>query len=152
MLASDAGTKLDAEQLQQIFKWDVEMYAVVNERMVAWLRQLRNGGIKTALLSNMHPAMIDYLRKNFAWLDQFDFITFSAEVGLIKPDRAIYEHTLRGLGRKAGETLFVDDRQVNIQAARQLGIHAVRFRSVEQLRRDLEAMKFRILPALEGAE
>ena len=135
MLASDAGTKLNAQQLEQIFKWDVEMYAALNERMVAWLRQLRNGGIKTALLSNMHPAMIDYLRENFDWLDLFDFVTFSAEVRLIKPDRAIYEHTLRGLGLGAGETLFVDDREVNIQAARDLGIHAVRFRSVEQLRR-----------------
>jgi len=152
MLASDAGTELSAEQLEHIFKWDVEMYAAVNGRMVAWLRQLRNGGIKTALLSNMHPAMIDYLRANFEWLDQFDFITFSAEVHLIKPDRAIYEHTLRGLGLRAGETLFVDDREANIQAARELGIHAVRFRSVEQLGRDLEEMQFRILPALEGAE
>ncbi|MGA8271300.1 MAG: HAD family phosphatase [Candidatus Sulfotelmatobacter sp.] len=151
MLASDAGTKLDGEQLEQILKWDVEMYAAVNDPMVAWLRQLRNGGIKTALLSNMQWAMIDYLRKNFDWLDQFDFITFSAEVRLIKPDRAIYEHTLRGLGIKGGETLFVDDREVNIQAGRELGIHGLRFRSVEQLRRDLEAMKFRILPSVEGA-
>src|ERR1700678_1676301 len=152
MLARDAGMELSAEQLEQISRWDVEMYAAVNWRMLAWLRQLRKGGIKTALLSNMHPAMIDHLRENFDWLDLFDFITFSAEVHLIKPERAIYEHTLRGLGVRAGEALFVDDREVNIQAARELGIHGVRFRKVEQLRRDLAVMKFKVLPSVEGAE
>jgi HAD superfamily hydrolase (TIGR01509 family) len=116
--------------------------------MVAWLGQLRRGGIKTGLLSNMHPAMIDYMRENFDWLDLFDFRTFSAEVRLIKPDAAIYEHTLRGLGVKPEETLFVDDREINVQAARDLGICAVRFRSVEDLRKDLDAMGFSILPVV----
>jgi putative hydrolase of the HAD superfamily len=132
--------------LEQIYEWDIEMWANVNARMVAWLGQLRQGGIKTGLLSNMHPAMISHLRENFDWLDLFDFKTFSAEVRLIKPDAAIYEHTLRGLGVKPEETLFVDDREINVQAARELGIRAVRFQSIEQLREELEAMEFSILP------
>jgi len=142
----DAGAGIDAEQLEQIYEWDIEMWANVNARMVAWLGQLRQGGIKTGLLSNMHPAMISHLRENFDWLDLFDFKTFSAEVRLIKPDAAIYEHTLRGLGVKPEETLFVDDREINVQAARELGIRAVRFQSIEQLREELEAMEFSILP------
>ena len=145
-LAKDAGAGIDAEQLEQIYEWDIEMWANVNARMVAWLGQLRQGGIKTGLLSNMHPAMISHLRENFDWLDLFDFKTFSAEVRLIKPDAAIYEHTLRGLGVKPEETLFVDDREINVQAARELGIRAVRYQSIEQLREELEAMEFSILP------
>jgi putative hydrolase of the HAD superfamily len=145
-LAKDAGTEIDPEQLDQVCKWDIEMWGKANLEMVHWLRQLRQGGIKTGLLSNIHPAMIAYLRENFDWLKLFDFKTFSAEVRLIKPDPAIYEHTLRGLGVRAGETLFVDDREINVQAARELGIHALQFRSVTQLRRDLEAMNFPILP------
>jgi putative hydrolase of the HAD superfamily len=145
-LAKDAGAGIDAEQLEQIYEWDIEMWANVNARMVAWLGQLRQGGIKTGLLSNMHPAMISHLRENFDWLDLFDFKTFYAEVRLIKPDAAIYEHTLRGLGVKPEETLFVDDREINVQAARELGIRAVRFQSIEQLREELEAMEFSILP------
>jgi putative hydrolase of the HAD superfamily len=147
-LAEDSGIGIDAEQLEQVYKWDIEMWANVNAQMVAWLGQLRRGGIKTGLLSNMHPAMIDYMRENFDWLDLFDFRTFSAEVRLIKPDAAIYEHTLRGLGVKPEETLFVDDREINVQAARDLGICAVRFRSVEDLRKDLDAMGFSILPVV----
>ncbi|MGA9552551.1 MAG: HAD family phosphatase, partial [Candidatus Sulfotelmatobacter sp.] len=149
-MAEDTGASLDAEQLDQVFRWDIEMWASVNAQMVGWLRQLRRAGMKTALLSNMHPAMISHLRDNFDWLDLFDFKTFSAEVHLIKPDRAIYEHTLRGLGARAEETLFVDDREINVRAARELGIHAVRFQSMEQLRGELEAMKFSILPLRDG--
>ncbi len=63
-----------------------------------------------------------------------------------EPEPAIFEHTLRGLGVRAGETLFVDDREINVQAARELGIHAVQFRSVAELRRELEEMEFPILP------
>jgi FMN phosphatase YigB (HAD superfamily) len=66
---------------------------------------------------------------------------------LIKPDPAIYEHTLRGLGVTASEALFLDDREVNIRAAQALGIYAVRFESIEKLRRELSTASFPILPA-----
>jgi putative hydrolase of the HAD superfamily len=145
-LAKDAGAAIDREQLDRLCKWDVEMWSKANLEMVRWLGRLRQGGIKTGLLSNMHSAMIVYLRENFDWLELFDFKTFSAEVRLIKPDPAIYGHTLRGLGVRAGEALFVDDREINVRAARELGIQAVRFRSVRQLRGDLEGMGFPILP------
>ncbi|MFZ0318451.1 MAG: HAD family phosphatase [Candidatus Sulfotelmatobacter sp.] len=148
MLAEDAGAPIDATQLRQVCEWDVQMWGNANEEMVSWLRRLRHGGIKTALLSNIHPAMIAYLQKNFDWLKLFDFTTFSADVRMIKPDRAIYEHTLRGLGVKAEHALFIDDREINIRAAREIGIHAVRFHSVEQLRKDLKKMDFQILPAV----
>jgi putative hydrolase of the HAD superfamily len=145
-VAEDAGADLDPEQIDHVCRWDVSMWGSANARMVAWLRQLREAGIKTALLSNMHHDMIAYLRENFDWIDQFDFITFSAEVRLIKPDAAIYEHTLHGLGVTPRETLFVDDREINIRAARKIGMHAVRFQSTGQLRKELEEISFPILP------
>jgi HAD superfamily hydrolase (TIGR01509 family) len=67
-------------------------------------------------------------------------------VRLIKPDAAIYQHTLRGLGVSASEALFLDDREINIQAARALGIHAIQFRSQEQLRKEMQAAGFSFLP------
>jgi putative hydrolase of the HAD superfamily len=145
-LAGDAGMEIDREQLDQVCKWDIEMWGRENLEMVRWLGRLRQGGIKTGLLSNIHPAMIAYLRENFEWLELFDFKTFSAEVRMIKPDAAIYEHTLRGLGVGAGEALFVDDREINVRAARELGIRAMQFRSVGELRRELEEIGFLILP------
>jgi len=147
VLAKDAGVELGPEQLVEIHKLDMEMWSNINSSMVDWATQLRSSGMKVGLLSNMHPEMAAHCRKHFSWLKEFDFVTFSGEVRLIKPDPAIYEHTLRGLGVTASETLFLDDREVNIQAAQALGINALRFESVEQLRSELSTAGFPILPA-----
>lgn len=148
MLAKEAGATLGPDQLQAIHDLDMAMWSKVNSSMVEWLNQLRSGGIKLGLLSNMHPGMVAHCRKQFSWLKNFDFVTFSAEVRLIKPDPAIYEHTLRGLGVTASESLFLDDREVNVRAAQALGINAFRFESIEQLRHELELKGFPVLPVV----
>ena len=146
MLAKEAGATLRPGQLQAIHELDLAMWSKVNSSMVEWMAQLRLSGMKVGLLSNMHPGMVAHCRKQFAWIGEFDFVTFSGEVRLIKPDPAIYEHTLRGLGVTPSEALFLDDREVNIRAAQALGIHALRFESVEQLRSELESAGFPVLP------
>jgi putative hydrolase of the HAD superfamily len=146
-LAKDTGTQLTPEQFQQLCQWDLEMWSHDNPTMVEWLRQIHSSGTKTGLLSNMPHDMIHYVRQKFDWLNQFDHQTFSAEVSLIKPDPAIYEHSLRGIGVAASEALFVDDKEPNVQGARSVGIRAIRFRSVEQLRSDLRELGFPVLPA-----
>ncbi len=147
-LAKDAHVTLDPAQLTEACEWDVEMWGNENPQMVAWLKRLRRAGIRTAILSNIHPRMIAHVRKHFDWLELLDFTTFSAEVRMIKPEPAIYEHTLRGLGVEPEEALFIADKEINVQAARDLGMHGLRFLSVSQLRQDLQAMGFPILPAL----
>lgn len=144
--AKDAGVELSPERLKQIHDLDMEMWTNVNSQMIEWAKQLRSSGMKIGLLSNMHPEMVTHCRKHFAWLNKFDFVTFSGEVRLIKPDPAIYQHTLRGLGVAAPEALFLDDREVNIRAAQALGMYSLRFESIEQLRRELAAAGFPILP------
>jgi putative hydrolase of the HAD superfamily len=148
MFADDAGVKMEPGLLEQVCQLDIAMWSDINDQMVDWVKQLRSSGMKIGLLSNMHPDMVTHCRKNFPWIKDFDFATFSGEVRLIKPDPAIYEHTLRGLGVKASEAIFLDDREVNIKAARDLGIRSIRVQSAEQLRRDLQAAGFTLLPAI----
>jgi HAD superfamily hydrolase (TIGR01509 family) len=95
----------------------------------------------------MPHEMIAHVRQTFTWLDQFDHLTFSADVSLIKPDAAIYEHSLRGVGVAASEALFVDDKEHNVQGARAVGMQAIRFQSVEQLSKDLGRLGFSVLPS-----
>jgi putative hydrolase of the HAD superfamily len=145
-LAEDAGVKLAPRQLQQLCRWDVEMWAHENPMMVDWAKEVRSSGIKTAILSNMHRDMIAYARENFAWLSAFDHLTFSADVRLVKPEPAIYEHSLRGVGTAAPEALFVDDREANVHGARRLGMSAIQFHSMAQLRDELKQLDFPVLP------
>jgi putative hydrolase of the HAD superfamily len=146
-VAKDAGTQLAPQQLPLLRQWDVEMWAHENPIMVAWLKQIHSSGIRTGLLSNMPHDMIRHVRRKFAWLEHFDHQTFSAEVKLIKPDAAIYEHSLRGVEVRASEALFVDDKEPNVKGARAVGMRAIQFRSVEQFRNDLERLGFPTLPA-----
>jgi len=64
----------------------------------------------------------------------------SAFVGMRKPDRDIFELTLERLGLSASECVFVDDTEINCQAARELGMAAVWFRSSRQAIDEVEAV------------
>jgi putative hydrolase of the HAD superfamily len=144
--AAQTNSSIDCKQIEILREVEVEIWAHPNPGMFEWVRELRAAGIKTGLLSNMPWDLVNYVRKNCAWMEDFTFKTLSAEVNLIKPDPAIYEHTLRGLGATASETLFVDDRDPNVRAARALGMRAIQFRSIAQLMEDLAALGFPVLP------
>lgn len=73
-----------------------------------------------------------------ALFDRFRDIIVSGDERLIKPDPAIYRLALTRFGLAAPETVFVDDVAANVQAAADLGIHAVLFTGAPALRRDLE--------------
>ena len=122
------------------------MYCRMNPSMLDWLQSLSAAGMKTAILSNMQADMIRHARENFPWLDWLTWTTLSAEVRSIKPEPAIYEHCLQGLGVAAAESLFIDDREVNVLAAQSLGIHAIQYGSLDRLRNDLQSAEFSILP------
>lgn len=91
---------------------------------------------KVAILSN---ANIGTLERKFSpeQLELFDTVVVSAEVGLIKPDRRIYELAAERLGVNASACLFTDDSEYYCQAARDAGMQAIHYQSFEQFRRDL---------------
>ena len=144
-VAADA-VKLDDELVENLRLWDVDMWSDVNHEMAGWMDRLRAAGYKTAVLSNMHPDMARYVRSRFDWVQRLDCPVLSCELRLIKPDRAIYDQCVERLGLRPQETLFVDDREVNVEGAREAGLVALRFESVRRLREDLERMGFPLLP------
>jgi epoxide hydrolase-like predicted phosphatase len=93
---------------------------------------------KTAILSNASTNA----RQMFAEvmnIDQLvDIIIISAEEGLIKPDERIYNLALDRLGVSPDEVVFLDDRRVNVEAARRLGINAIQFHNTAQALADLQ--------------
>lgn len=144
--ARDAGVEIDAALIETLRTWDTGMWSRINVEMIDWLEQLRAAGLTTALLSNMQFDMAAHARENFSWFAHFDHQILSCEIKLIKPDAAIFRHTVERIGVRPEEALFVDDREANIEAARKVGLNAVRFESVGQLWEDLRKMRFKILP------
>ncbi|MGA7914494.1 MAG: HAD family phosphatase [Candidatus Acidiferrales bacterium] len=144
--AAQHGVQLDANAIDRIRRIDLDLWSGINESMVRWLERIHAAGFKTAILSNMPLDMVAHVRRNFAWVNHFDHHIFSAEVRSIKPEPAIYQHCLDALAVEPSQALFIDDRDVNLEQARAAGIRTIRFDSVEQLRDDLRALGFPVLP------
>ena len=115
------------------------MWTTQNPAMLAWQLELKQHGILTAILSNMGDSVLANMKREFDWLPRFDVLVWSYQLHMAKPDPAIYLHTLQKLGTRPEETLFIDDKQVNIDAAHALGMPAILFSTVDRLREDLIA-------------
>jgi len=135
----DAGLELPAGTVEELNLWDARMWTTENPVMLNWQLELKRRGFLTAILSNMGDNVLDNMKREFAWLERFEVLVWSYQLRMAKPEPAIYLHVLKELGVGAEEALFLDDRQVNIDAARALGMQAIHFSSVDRLREDLVA-------------
>jgi putative hydrolase of the HAD superfamily len=86
------------------------------------IRALRAAGLRTALLSNSWGCD-EYPRADFAGL--FDIVVLSGEVGMRKPEEAIFRHATRELGLDPAECVFIDDIAQNVAAATACGMTGV---------------------------
>jgi putative hydrolase of the HAD superfamily len=114
-----------------------------NEPMIEYLRGLREEGFRLALLTNNVREWEPLWRAKLPDVDElFEVIVDSAFVGMRKPDPEIYTLTLERLGDglRAEECAFLDDIEVNCEAARALGMTAVRFHDNDQAIGELEAV------------
>jgi putative hydrolase of the HAD superfamily len=100
------------------------------------VRRARQQGVKTALLSNSWG--MDYPREE--WDEVFDAVVISGEVGMRKPEPAIYHHAAKLLDLTPSACVFVDDLPSNVQGAVDVGMVGVRFVGVEQAVGELEAL------------
>jgi len=104
-----------------------------NEPMIGVMRAAQERGYRMAILTNNVREWEEVWRSKLPVDEIFELVVDSAWVGMRKPDPRIYELTIDRLGGLAPEEhLFVDDNELNIQAARELGLHAVHFRSNDQ--------------------
>ena len=140
--ARDAGLSFTPAQIDDLIETDVVMWTSVSEPMLAWAQSLQRAGLLTAILSNMGPEVLRTMRQEFAWLADFSQLTWSCELGIAKPDPAIYHFTCDKLGVRPGDALFLDDKIENVRAATELGLQALQYRSIEQLRDDLATRNF----------
>jgi len=96
----------------------------LDQELMTFARSLRPG-LRTAILSNSaHGARREEVAR-YSFDDFFDPIIYSHEVGLAKPDPAVFLLTCARTGVSPDETIFIDDVPGHVAAARELGIHAI---------------------------
>jgi putative hydrolase of the HAD superfamily len=138
----EAGLPPNQAMAEELNLWDARMWTTENPTMLTWQLALKQRGLLTAILSNMGDNVLDNMKRTFDWLPRFDVLVWSYQLHMAKPDPAIYHYVLKELGTQPEETLFIDDRLVNVEAARALGMPALEFTTVDRLRADLIAQGY----------
>jgi 2-haloacid dehalogenase len=109
--------------------------------VVELLRVLKDLGYPLYGLSNWPAEKFALVRPKYEFFKWFNILVISGEVGLLKPDKAIFDLLLKRAGLPASECLFIDDHERNILAARELGFQTIHFQSPQQLEADLRRME-----------
>jgi len=103
-----------------------------NTKMVQLLGQLARY-YPCHLLSNTNALHMDYIYRHYPFFHHFRSQTLSFEVGLLKPDEAIYQLAAEYADTEITHCLFIDDRMENVIAARAAGMQAICFKNDEIL-------------------
>ena len=118
--------------LEEVFNEKVYIDADLLKQIMEMGREYKIG-----LLSNYSNELRPRIEKEWAISSVFDEIIISCEVGMVKPDPAIFNLMLDRLGVKADESVFIDDRIKNIEGAKKIGLHTIFFTSREQALEEL---------------
>ena len=110
-----------------------------NEPMIELMRELHGRGYKLAICTNNVREWERLWRAKLPVDEIFETVVDSAFVGTRKPERRIYELTLERLGVSPAAALLIDDIELNCDAARELGMDAIWFRSNDQAIAEIEA-------------
>lgn len=109
----------------------------LNESLLAYIKRLRQAGYKTGILSNFGDNARQLWAETYPFIEYFDGIIISAEVGLMKPSPQIYSLAADSLGVSPAEAVFVDDFIENIEGANRVGMPALHFVGTEAVQHSL---------------
>jgi len=122
-------------------RWEESINGPI-QPVVDILFALKQRGYPLYGLSNWSDEKFQLVRTKYEFFSWFDMILVSGEARLVKPDPRIFARFLEKIGRKAQEILFIDDSEINIAAASQLGFKTIRHESSEQLKTALHSLGY----------
>ena len=131
------------EKMRQTYRWDLDFDAFRSlwcrifypmEGMENLIRQLHKR-VKLGLLSDTDPLHWHYIITTWPWLAIFEKPALSFQLGVMKPDPAIYLTAAENADTPPENCLYVDDLEENVKGARVVGMSAVRFKNMTQLKK-----------------
>lgn len=131
--------KEDATEIISKWKDSFEQLMKLNDELFSLITRLKRN-YKTAMLTDA-PQLHSIVNKKKGLYKPFDPCIISCQVGLVKPEKGIYELILKGLKQEPSECLVVDDREVNIETAKGIGFRTILFKDNEQFTKELKRLK-----------
>ena len=116
----------------------IENHAPI-KKTIEIIKKLKMQGYKIAVLSNVTDMYANHHRDRKDY-SLFHFVFLSFELGMRKPEKEIYEHVVKEMKVKFEECIFIDDKEVNLVTARNLGMKTILFQSAEQMEKELKKL------------
>lgn len=130
-------TGVPSAKLEELLQHAKESLIPIPESLEL-LNELAAQGVNLYCLSNMPAWRFDYIQPLYPFWSHFKGIVISGVVKMTKPDREIFEYLLSQFQLQPSATVFIDDHPINLDGARQLGLHTILFRSADDCRRQLQ--------------
>jgi putative hydrolase of the HAD superfamily len=91
------------------------------------IRKLRANGVLVALATNQQKYRADFMLNELGYANEFDYVFCSCDLGHAKPDQEYFGKAVEILALPAETTLFIDDHDSNVEAAKGVGLQACRY-------------------------
>ncbi|MCR3757404.1 HAD family phosphatase [Clostridium felsineum] len=127
----------NAEKIKEVMRTWNEMHIPV-EGTSELMKKLKMKGYKIYLLSNYHLKAFKLISEKYDFIRDVDGKIISSKVKLLKPEAEIYEALTHNCGIKPEESIFIDDRVENINAAIKLGFNGIVFSDADALLKELD--------------
>jgi putative hydrolase of the HAD superfamily len=130
---------------REVFKDYIFSLSQPYREVLAVAEQLsRSGKYFMGTINNESKELNQYRIETFGLREIFSVFISSCFVGLRKPEEGIYRLALEATQKSSQTCCFIDDRALNLEAAKQLGMHTIEMHDVEQLRRDLRKLEVEV--------
>jgi len=130
---------------REVFKDYVFSLSQPHHEVLALAEELtKSGKYFMGTINNESRELNLYRIQTFGLREIFSVFVSSCFVGLRKPEEGIYRMALEITQKTPGDCCFIDDRALNLESARQMGMHAIEMHDVEQLRRELRKLEVEI--------
>lgn len=130
--------ELEPFDIVEAVEADWESAMAEDPEMVAYVLSLINARYCCGILSNVPAGLARRARAAHGWLDSFDAVTMSCDIGLVKPDPRAFAVALDAMGVSAKETVFFDADPGNVRAAEEFGLRSVLFTGPDSVKEILQ--------------
>ena len=130
------------ENLIQMYygRWEEMLGGAIEDSVSILKKIVKNTNYKVIALTNWSAETFPIALKRYDFLHWFEGIVVSGTEKTRKPFKKIYYLTLERYNLKAANSLFIDDNERNIFAAKEIGINTIKFNNPSQLENDLKLM------------
>lgn len=139
-ISNELGADWSRSTIHQLWVSDFRSWLSADSATLDVLVDLLEGGTRMALLSNAGADFGSYFRHSPLGT-LFEQVFVSGELGMIKPANAIFEHVMSKLGITPKQTVFVDNKEINVRGAESLGITGHVYTDADGLRAFLTALE-----------